>query len=486
MKKMHSARLAGKYIALDKADDEPLNRQLYRSLRDGITSGLIPAGEKLPSSRIFAANLSVSRNTVVAAYDQLALEGYTSAKRGGGTLVAKAAKAFASRKVTDTVPASPVFSNLGLLLQRDLRSDRLEVSHFQTGSPDGSLFPSDLWARLLRRSARLGGNLGGYEHFTGLPCLQEAIVRHLVQSRGVVAKPEQVIVVSTAQSALDLTARLFINPSDTVLLEEPGYMGMRIAAEAANATLISSPVDEFGIDVSSLDYNKYKPKLIYVTPSHQYPLGHVMSLERRLALLELAENTGAFIIEDDYDSEFHFDGDPVSSLYGLDHQERVIYVGTFAKTMMPAHRVAYIVVPPALITAYRGAVRNAGCVPGHNIQQATAWFLEEGFFRAHLRQMTGVYQTRRDQLIASLKAWNNPALEISCPAGGMQLVVKFDAADIQDDIVRNNGLKQGYDFSPLSPFYLGAQRCQGLLLGFANMQDKNHDSAMRVLKSCIP
>jgi len=453
-------------LRLDAEADITLTRQLYGQLREAIVAGAFPAGMRLPSTRALARDLAISRNTVSAAFEQLALEGYVTARAGSGTRIAAPADRLPTIGAAGLDASPPVrLSRMGDALDRLERSNRGGGPAFSPGVPDPRLFPHDLWGRLLRRAARhLDPRHAGYLDYDGLPVLKRAIAAHLAEARGVGADPDHIVVLSSAQAALDLTARMLIDPGDIVAIEEPGYFGARVSALVAGADLRPVLVDGEGIVAAKVPAGA---RLVYVTPSHQYPSGAVMSLERRLALLDHARRNDSFIIEDDYDSEFHYRGQPVPALTSLDGAGRVVYLGTFAKAMIPAIRVAFLVLPPALAAPFRRAVRNTGQVPSVAVQAALTDLILEGHLRAHIRRVGGFYRERRDALVAAL-ARHCPMLDPDpVPDGGMQLVARFrDPA--RDDVAAADLLHaHGIDCAALSSFYVGEQPRSGLLLGFA-------------------
>lgn len=465
-------------LRLDPAADATLARQLYRQLREAIADGALSTGLRLPSTRVLARDLGVSRNTVSAAFEQLVLEGYVTARTGSGTRVAPSADGLspADKPAPAVKPAR--LSRTGELLTMHERRQRPAGPAFTPGVPDPRLFPHDMWGRLLRRAARqMNFRYAGYDHYEGLPALKSAIVDHLADARGVGAGPDNVIVFSSAQAALDLTARLLVDGGETVLLEEPGYLGARIAMESVGAAIGSLPVDAAGADIATADIDA-GARLIYVTPSHQYPLGAVMRLERRLALLDAAEKLNAFVIEDDYDSEYHYRGQPVPALASLDRGGRVLYLGTFAKAMIPAVRTAFMVLPDGLVEPYRRAVRNTGQVPAGAVQAGLAEFVADGHLRAHIRRVGGIYRARRDALILALDR-QCPMLKALAPDGGMQLTADFVDAGVDDRMIADTLVENGIDCAPLSGFYRGKADRRGLLFGFAKPDPDEIDAGAK-------
>ena len=469
-------------IQLERDGEEGLARQLFLQIRRLIEGGGLTAGTALPASRRFAQELGVGRNTVIMAYEQLVLEGYAQADGRRGTRISEASRGFighnSGRDGHLLDGREPHLSRQAARLMSVKRRDMPTPATFQPGLPEIRHFPHDVWGRLLRRAARQAHGheaLMGYGHYTGWPALKEAILAHVAVSRGVVADVDQIFILSSAQACLDLITRLLLDPGDDVLHEEPGYGGMLVSLRAVEARCHPLDVEAKGA-YASLEETMGKeraPRLIYATPSHQFPSGRVMTLKDRLALLSYAGQEDAFVLEDDYDSEFHFSGDPISCLQGLDRQDLVIYMGTFAKSLMPAMHVAYLIVPRRLVEPVRRGVRSVGAVPPFVIQQALADFLGEGHFRSHLREMGQLYQERRDVLVAALEAHCGQYLVPVVPEGGIQLPAYFTdfalSKGLDDRRVMASLQQAGVESSALSTLYWSGQSeaRQGLFLGYA-------------------
>ena len=467
-------------ISLEQDAAEALPLQICRQIRDAIGQSRIPADSRLPSTRRLAGELGVSRNTVLAAFEQLTVEGYLASRTGAGTFVAPVAHGMGAPDVGAPVEvdAGPRLSQRGQMIASIDRSERPGGRAFRPGIPDVRLFPHDAWARLLRASARqIERRYSGYGHYHGLPPLREAIARHLAETRGVVVTPDQILVLSSSQAALDLSARMLLDPGDAVGLEDPGYKGALIAFLAAGADIADLPVDDGGIDVTGFD-DPEGLQMLYVTPSHQYPLGPTMNLERRLTVLDFARQANAYILEDDYDSEFHYRSRPIPALASLDDGGRVIYLGTFAKTMMPSIRVAFLALPKQLVAPFRTAQRNTGQAPSAVVQMALARFLDEGHFRAHVRRVSGIYRKRRDRLVALL-AERCPGLSPDpVPDGGMQLAVSFDNQRVDDVAVSDELADREIDCLALSSLYRSHAGRRGLVLGFATPGEAEIDEGV--------
>jgi len=475
-------------VDLERSAPKSLYRQLYEQLRGAILDGRLPAGTRVPSSRAMASQLGVARNTVLAAVEQLGAEGFLEARQGSGTLVSaqlssKLTRA-AGRRTSGKHPAYTLSSTGKRLASISRISDGGETPKpFMPGIPDIGAFPTTIWARLLRRETqRLETAAAAYGWTAGHPQLREVLCMHLREMRGIHADPHQIIITSSAQAALDLLARALVGPGDKVWLEEPGYLGARAAFLGAGADLIPVPVDEHGLNPNG----KYaRPRAIYVTPSHQYPTGRLMPLARRLELLEAAERHGAYVIEDDYDSEFQFQGRPVAALQGLDPEGRVLYVGTFSKILQPGIRVGYAVVPSALAEPISCMQRNTGQLAPAAIQLALAAFIEEGHLRAHVRRVCALYEQRQRVLAEGLSAHFKGLLTGEKPAGGMQLIASLPEG-MSDVAIVTALAARGVLARSVSGFYLGKAKNQGLLLGFAGYTSEAIERGLEEIRDILP
>ena len=469
-------------LALDNDAEAPLYRQLYDALREAILDGRLHPGARLPSSRTLAGDLGVGRNTVLTAYDQLTAEGYLEGQVGAGTRIAAVlpdSLLQLDRQAHPPQPGRPArntrrLSERGRALSATRRLaptyKRGEGRPFLHGLPAIDQFPNLLWSRLLARHARdpRRGNLG-YEVGVGLPALREAIAAYAGAARGVVCTADQVIVTVGAQGELDMTARMLLDPGDPVWIEDPGYLGARGALMGAGAALVPVPVDAEGIDVEAGIARHATPRLIYVTPSHQFPLGATLSLQRRLALLDHARQSGAWVLEDDYDSEYRYQGRPIASLQGLDRAGTVIYMGTFAKTMFPAIKIGYLIVPEHLVDAFGTAIRITGHVPPSTVQAALADFIGEGHYGGHVRRMRALYAERRALLLKALDSELAPWLEAAPGEGGLQLSA-FLADGADDAAMARAAADADIHVSPLSLYRLESGR-PGLYMGYASVPE---------------
>lgn len=479
-------------VSLDRESPLPLHRQLFDALRQAILAGRLRPGTRLPSTRVMASDLGVARNTVMAAFEQLVAEGYLQARVGSGTTVTAIAPDMLlnigapSAEKPSVGPTELSLSARGRALAGTARAIPDPTRRaFQAGLPAFDEFPFGTWSRLLmRHSRRPSASLLGYGHTGGHPALRAAVADYLGGARGVNCTPDQVIVVGGAQAGLDLVSRMLLDPGDTAWIEEPGYPGARGALLGAGARLHPVPVDDEGLDVAAGERAAPRARLAYVTPSYQYPLGTTMSLQRRLRLLEWAQRANSWVIEDDYDSEYRYRGRPLSALQGLDSAERVIYVGTFSKTMFPALRLAYVVVPRGLVTVFRRALRHTGQDAPLAIQAAAADFISEGHYASHLRRMRALYSQRLQRFRQLLGEQLGHMLELGPVDAGMQLAAYLDHT-IDDRDVARRAEEAGISVAALSTFYLRDCPQPGLLLGYAAVPEAEMRAAVEKLHDLL-
>jgi GntR family transcriptional regulator/MocR family aminotransferase len=465
-------------------DSVPLTRQIYDRLRAAILSGALPRGYRLPSSRVLAEDCKVSRNTVSSVIDQLAVEGYIVVARGRRPVVAAVEKMrlIAGERSPERQPSGAM--RISRWARQISRSDWHFTNEgrprpFAPGLADAREFPHEVWARCLRRAAGHRRALAtvGVNH----PALRAALLDHLVEHRGVKADARRLIVTSSAQAAIELISRVILNAGDLAWIESPGYGGARTVLEATGARVKGIPLDRSGLRlVGRTD----RPRLIFCTPSHQYPTGRLMPIARRQELLVFATEVGAAIIEDDYDSEFHFDGRPVVALQGLDTSGRVFYVGTFSKSMLPDIRVGYAIVPDGLIETFEKVQRHTSQVVTGATQGALAEFIADGDYATHIRRMTRIYRSRRDRLTHALASVVGERLAITPPAGGMQLLARL-APGSDDCRLAADLAKAGMMARPLSRHFTGRITEQGLFLGFAAWDDSEIDAGVDLLGTVI-
>ncbi|WGG50980.1 PLP-dependent aminotransferase family protein [Rugamonas sp. DEMB1] len=462
----------------------PQQRRLYEAAKAAIHQQQLGAGNKLPSSRDLARDLGIARNTVIAAFEQLAAEGYVTSALGSGTYVADLQAHSASMRgvgsaqqsantaalATAKGGASAPLSRRGEELTAFAAGPRYEIQPFAPGDADFSSFPFKLWQRLqnrIWREARADlldyGQSGGY-----LP-LRQAITEYLRISRSVKVSVEQVMITAGTQQSLDLCAQLLADVGDTAWVEDPCYWGARRVFQARDLTLHPITVDSDGMALDE-DELATSPRLIYVTPSHQYPTGAVMSLARRRELLDVAVRKNAWILEDDYDSEFRYTGRPLAALQGLDTDDRVLYMGTFSKVLYPGIKVGYLVVPPALIAPFKSALYDLQRPGQLMVQAALADFIALGHFTTHIRKIRQTYGARRELLRRTLVAQLGPQLSqsvtISSEESGLHLVVELP--DRVDDVALEKlAAESGIQVKALSTYYLAPPVRRGLLVGYA-------------------
>ncbi len=486
---------------LNPALDLPLYQQLYAHLREAILCGELPGGMRLPSTRVLASQYGISRNTILNAYAQLEAEGYLKTTGGSGTFVVRVLPdtllgtagqplAQAARSPDAAEPPTPAEITSGAALQRETAARyspqpglaRSKTQPFRSEMPGLDAFPYETWSRLvIRRARQAPPSAFSYQDPAGYRPLREAIAAHVTVSRRVHCTPEQILITSGSQGALDLAARVLVHPGDPVWLEDPGYLGARGALLGAGAALAPAPVDREGLDVDAATALAPSARLAYVTPSHQFPLGVTMSLPRRLALLDWARRVGAYILEDDYDSEYRYGGRPLAALQGLDTADRVIYIGTFSKVLFPALRLGYLILPPQLFEPFLTVRRFVDIHPPFLDQAVLADFIAEGHFARHLRRMRTLYAARRSALLAAIASL---PLEIDAPEAGIHCIGWLPDGLEEADVLRQ-AAAQGLDLWPVSKFCLNPLTRQGLLLGYGSATQADLADGIRRLAAAL-
>lgn len=468
-------------IVLDRSG-APLPEQIYRAVGEAARSGRLRAGTALPSSRQLALGLGISRNSVNAAYELLRADGVISVRAGAAPQVV--ARAEFEATTLDGAGANIGLSQRGQALARDLRNWQggRNAGQLEPGAPDEAVFPADLWARTLRRVARQKfGEAAIYGDVDGLPRLKSALVGHLARHRGVNALPDQIIVVPSIQAGLLLVTQCLADPGDVGFVESPGYFGARTAFAGAELVTKALEVDAQGADPSALAGSG--ARLVYATPSHHYPTGARMNLQRRMDLLEAARREGAVVLEDDYDSEFMWQGRAIAALQGISRGGEVIYFGTTAKSLLPGLRLAYMVVPEALAGSLRQAQRNMGLRVNIHAQAAYAELIESGALVTHLKRIARLYEERGRLLVETLRARLGGAIEIAMPMGGLQTVIGF-ADRIDDTKVAARLAEEGFETPALSSYCAGQKR-KGLVVGFADATARRVARFAGLLESLI-
>jgi GntR family transcriptional regulator / MocR family aminotransferase len=455
-----------------RESDTPAYLWLYEGLRAAILAGRLRPGVRLPATRDLANQYGLSRGTIVYAFDQLKAEGYLEGSIGSGTYVSGTlpedllhAAPFAGSRLETRRAASRPVSDYARRVKLFPGYEKRPSRAFRSNLPALDLFPTSLWTKIATRRLRNASTflLMGCDPLGYVP-LREAIADYLNTFRGVKCDPEQVLIVSGVQEALDLTARLLLNGGDIVCMENPGYPGARIAFEAVGARVHSVTVDNDGM---LLMYSKLGgSRLVYVTPGHQFPCGITMSLSRRLELLEWARKSGALIFEDDYDSEFRYSGRPVPAMQGLDSHGSVLFAGSFSKVLFPSLRLGYLVVPPDLLDSF-AATKSVTSRHAPLLEQAILCdFITDGHFSRHIRRMREVYAERLSVLIEEAQKKLSDFVEISKIEAGLQ-TTGWLRDPMDAEFLAQLAAEQNVEVTPLSRYYRGHMKRQGLQLGFA-------------------
>ena len=483
-------------IALDYHTKTPMYRQLYDWFRGAIINGQIRPGQRVPSTRGLAAELKISRIPVLNAFEQLLAEGYFETFVGAGTCVAKSipddtlsqppVKAWKGHQETVAKRGPRRMSRRGMALTRLPAQTWLDnLGAFRVSLPALDHFPIGVWSKLVaRHSQKPPRGIMAYGDAMGYLPFREAIAEYLGTVRGVRCESSQILVTTGSQQALQISAQVLLDPQDRVWIEEPGYPGARQAFLTAGAQLIPVPVDHDGINVAEIIGRGRDARAVYVTPSHQYPMGMTMSATRRMLLLNWAVRSGTWIIEDDYDSEYRFGSHPIASLQGLDTDGRVIYVGTFSKVMFPALRLGYVVVPRDLVPAF-SAARDAADIFSSTLYQAVLTdFIREGHFARHIRRMRMLYMERRRALVNAIQIQMGDMTEVIGAEAGMHLVVLLPRGT--DDVaVSRKAAQRGISAMPLSVCYSKAPTRGGLVLGYGGANAHQIHDGIRKLRICV-
>jgi GntR family transcriptional regulator/MocR family aminotransferase len=462
---------------------EPLFRQVYLGLRRAILSGALPAAERLPSTRDLSEQLGISRTVVLLAYDQLLAEGFVVGRVGSGTYVSKSLEGGRSKRAENSARLS--LSRFGVAAAdaaeaMDFPSRQLAPLRydFTYGRTDLTIFPFEAWRRILLRHAREAPvREFDYAPAIGSLVLREAICAHLRRSRAVVCDPSEVIVVNGSQQALDLITRVLVERGDRVAIEDPQYPGTREVLLAAGARLRPVPVDSEGLDPAKLPDHA---GLVFVTPSHQFPTGAILPLARRLALLEWARRKNSVIVEDDYDGEFHYEGRPLESLQGLDTEGRIVYVGTFSRTVFPALRIGYLIVPKSLIAAFTAAKWLSDLHSATLEQQTLAEFITTGMYERHLRRLRRRNTMRRDALLDAIHKFLGDRVEVTGDGSGAHIVL-WPRKNISEATLIDQAASRKVRIYGLSRFFLARPERTGFMLGYSRMNEKEIREGIRLL-----
>ncbi|HFZ8994632.1 TPA: PLP-dependent aminotransferase family protein [Citrobacter freundii] len=476
-------------VRLQQEQDEFLHKRLYNAIRRAILDGSLPPQSRLPASRDLAGELGISRNTILTTYEQLMAEGYVVSRRGSGTFVAKTTPEtfltaeYRGENSADAIQPIAVSQRGRFLLQHVSASPR-QWGAFIPGVPDVTAFPHHLFSKIQARiSRRPKPERLSYSCNGGTPELQHALVDYLRVSRGVRCQADQILITEGIHQAIDLVTRMLADNGDMAWVEEPSYWGIRHVLGMNDLRITPVPVDASGLVPP--ETHDDAPRLIFVTPSHQYPLGAVMSLERRQRLLALARQCGSWIVEDDYDSEFRFSGQPIPALQGLVADAPVVYIGTFSKTLYPGLRLGYLVLPRPLITDLKNA-HNELYRGGHSlIQMALAEFINGGHYSAHIRRMRLLYSRRRAFLSELIQRYCLPeALSDFSDNAGLHLILNLPD-DVDDVAVAACANARNILVRPLSRYYITSQSKKGLLMGFACLTEAQMVPAFASLLECL-
>jgi len=461
-----------------------LSGEIYRQLRQAILDGRLMPGDRLPPTRELARSLSVSRTTVSVAYERLTGQGFVTARVGAGTFVSEhIAKSLGRRRrggIASQLRALPLWESIPVSTAFAQPAE----FDFRSGLPDASLFPFEAWRRLMARQLRAGAvGRGIYQEPAGHPDLREAIARHIAIARGIQATADDITITNGSQQAMDVVARALLAPGDRAAVEDPGYSPPRWLLQSLRVRLQGVPVDDQGLIVDALHP---RTRLVYITPSHQYPLGVPMSLRRRQALLAWAQRQDAAVVEDDYDSEFRFFGRPLDPLQTLDSAGRVIYMGSFSKTMLPTLRLGFVVTPPSLTKAVQTAKFVADWHTSIPAQAALANFIDDGTFARHVRKMNAVYEERHEMITDIIGRDFVDHLKLLPSAAGLHIAAVARSASAQQvHVIADKAANAGVQVQELTRFAFEADPMAGLVLGYGAIATSRIAQGMRRLRCCI-
>jgi GntR family transcriptional regulator/MocR family aminotransferase len=482
---MSRQRIVPDWISLKRRSSMPLYRQISDAILTAIVDGRFPPGAYLPSSRVLAGDLGISRVTVYTAYELLVAERLLETREGSGTRVSpdfgmhaqqdtdERRRPFLAPKAHDD--QSPVF----------LLPTETPVLQFQPGIPAFDTFPRQIWSRLLRRHGlRADPAMLDYGHAGGYGLLRDMIARHVIAARGLACVAKQVIVVTSSRAAISLACSILAKSGDKAIVGDPGYNTSRLCIERMGLKTVPIPVDDDGLKVSKLTSSECDARILYVTPTHHWPTGVSLSPARRHILLKWAKERDAWILEDDYDSEFHFDGPAPLPLQRDDAGERVIFLGTFSKALVPSIRCAYLVVPKALAETFEEQSALMGVEPALHVQAALADFIKDGSFAHYIQNMRKVYRRRRDKLERALANSLAGTIRVRHPAGGLQLVADLPDHILADE-VGERGARINMCLRPMSVYSVNGSPVNALHLGFAPVPEPDIAPAVRRLADLI-
>lgn len=480
-------------ITVDPTSQVPLHRQVYDAIRRLILTGRLRSGQQLPTTRSLASGLTVSRSTVMTAYEQLLAEGYVYGRQGSGTYVAAglSSDGYDSHAAKDTSPvpaASTQLSRWGrVVVQHDVGSVLPEsdvLFDFRPNRVAVDSFPWDAWRASVERATRQDRHhLVSPAPASGHPVLVEAIAQHVTRHRSVRCRPDQIVIVNGTQQSLNLLTQLLLDEGDRVAVEDPGYPQARLAFQSRGLEITRVPVDGEGLIVDRLQ-EAGKHRLVHVTPTHQDPTGATLSFPRRLALLELAERSHCTVLEDDYDSEFRYEGRPIESLQALDRGGLVVYAGTFSKTVLPGLRIGFLVLPDALVEPFVRAKSLWDSGTPMLEQAVLAQFLLSGDFERHIRRMRRIYRKRRDVLIASLYGAFGDRITIGERHGGLNILASLDLG-VPDAVLMRVAHEAGIGLRSTSPYYTRPPSVPTFLFGFGGLPEDGIREGVRHLKAAM-
>ena len=463
----------------DRGSRIPIVRQIADGLRGAIRNGTFAQGARLLPTRDLAAQLGTSRNTVVAAVEQLIAEGYLEARVGSGTFVAHGVVARESGARELSPRRFPPRAQRFLDVAAAVRIEPGGLGPFRDGIPDVTAFPTGTWERLERKARSQDLRLA-YAEPGGLPALRERLAQHLRQFRGLTANARDIVVVEGAQSAFSLIAELMLDDGDAVLCDDPGYAAARAAFSARGARIVGVPVDDNGLSARGAP----PARLAYVTPSHQFPLGGLMSARRRAELLDWARANDAYVVEDDYDSEFRFFGEPLPAIQGTDTDERVIYVGTFSKVLAPGLRLGYVVAPPHLTEAFRAACAVSSRGSSALMQAVVAELIAGGHLARHIRRRNAEYERRAQHLRDLLVRYVGSRVTIGPLTGGLHVAVRIDPA-LDDVALARRAAERGVYLYPLSKECIARTDLRGFVLGYGMTPCEQMEDAVRIVADVL-
>jgi GntR family transcriptional regulator / MocR family aminotransferase len=479
-------------ITVDRKAPKALHRQIYDAFRTTIVDGGLHPGQRIPSTRMLASELGISRNPVLNAFSQLLAEGYFESRVGAGTIVSKSLPDQLTSSAATRATRAKVFSGprpvsrSSSLLPRFERAPWLQgLGAFGLGQAAFDQFPLQIWSSLVARHCRnMDARSFYYGESIGSPALRETIASYLRTARSLHCVAEQIAIVSGSQQALEISARLLLDPGSSVWIEDPGYSLARQAFALTACRLIPVPVDKEGLNVAAGIKQCRNARAAFVTPSHQFPLGVTMSASRRLQLVDWAQNSGSWIIEDDYDSEFRYESMPIASLQGLDSNSRVIYIGTFSKVLFPSLRVGYIVIPSDLVDRFLSIRHAMDIGPPTFYQEVLSDFIREGHFARHIRRMRVHYGELRTALVANLRRELGPLVEVLGDEAGMHVTVTLQNGS-RDLEIAEPAARLNLSLWPLSPSYMGEASLQGFILGFGGTRLTEIPNAVRKLRNLL-